>query len=98
MNVTKTISGSGMTVAVGGKIDSVSAPKLEKDLAASLDGITSLVIDMKDVEYISSACLRVLLYLQQIMDERGTMVIRNVPPAVESIFEATGFYNVVTVV
>lgn len=97
MNVKKEIDGNRMTVTVRGKIDSVSAPKLEQELVASLDGVTDMVIDMKDVEYISSACLRVLLYLKQTMDEQGTLVIRNVPPIVAAIFEATGFYSVVTV-
>ena len=97
MNAVKTVDGSKMEVAISGKLDAVSAPKFEHDIAASLDGITQLVIDLGDVDYISSAGLRVLLYLQQVMSEQGSMVIRNVPPIVSSIFEVTGFTDIVTI-
>ena len=97
MNAVKMITGSKMEVSVKGKLDAVSAPKFEADVTASLDGITELYINLRDVEYISSAGLRVLLYLQQIMNEQGKMVVRNVPQIVNDIFELTGFYEVVTV-
>lgn len=97
MNTVKNINGNRMDVTVKGKLDAVSAPQFEADITGALDGIEELVIDMSGVEYISSAGLRALLYLQQIMSEQGRMVIRNVPPIVRDIFELTAFYDVVAV-
>ena len=99
MNVKRTVSGSRMELALEGKFDAVSAPKFETEIAGCLDGITELDIDLGGVEYISSAGLRALLFLQQTMDEvEGTLTVRNVPAVVMSIFEITGFTGIVKVV
>lgn len=97
MKTVKNVNGNKMEVLLKGKLDAVSAPQLEADIAAALEGISELIIDMGDVEYISSAGLRALLYLHQIMSEQGKMVIRHVPPIVQDVFELTAFYDVVTV-
>lgn len=99
MNVKKTINSNRMELALEGKFDAVSAPNFESEISGCLDGITELDIDLAGVEYISSAGLRALLFLQQTMDEvEGTMTIRNVSEVVMSIFEITGFTDVVNVV
>ena len=80
MKVTKTVSGSRMGLAVERKIDAVSAPMLEAEIAGQLEGITEPDIDFGAVEYISSAVLHTLLYFQQTLDEvNGTLTVRNVP-------------------
>ena len=99
MNMEKTINGNRMELALEGKIDAVTAPKFEAEVSEQLDGITELDIDLRDVEYISSAGLRALLYLQQMLDEvDGTLTVRNVPEVVMSVFEVTGFDDIVKVV
>lgn len=99
MKVTKTINGSRLEAAVEGKIDAVTSPLLEEEIAGQLEGITELDIDFGAVEYISSAGLRTLLYFQQLLEEaNGTLTVRNVPKIVMTIFEVTDFTDVLTIV
>lgn len=99
MKVNKIISDSRMELALEGKLDAVTAPKFEAEISAQLDGITELDIDIGAVEYISSAGLRALLYLQQTMEEKsGILTVRNVPEVVMNIFEITGFNNIIKIV
>lgn len=97
MKIEKTQLGDRLEVAVNGKLDAVSAPQFEEEVASSLEGVRELVIDIAEVEYLSSAGLRALLYLQQLMSEQGQLIIRNVPPIVQDIFELTGFTEIVTI-
>lgn len=97
MKIDKDFRESTLEVTVQGRLDAISAPQFEEDVAGSLDGITKLVIGMGEVEYLSSAGLRALLYLQQLMEEKGELIIRDVPPIVKDIFELTGFTEIVTV-
>ncbi|SEF78164.1 anti-sigma B factor antagonist [Eubacterium ruminantium] len=80
-----------LTVTVEGRLDTLSSPELEEKLEDEIEGIEKLIFDFNDLEYISSAGLRVLLTAMQIMDEQGTMVVRNVREDVMSVFELTGF-------
>ena len=98
MKVKKTVNGNRMELMLTGKFDAVSAPKFETEIAGELEGITALAVDMSEVEYISSAGLRALLYLQQTMDEvDGTMTVSRVPEIVMQIFEVTGFNEIIAV-
>ena len=83
--------GDELTVAVEGRLDTLTAPELEKQLSSSLDGVAFLIFDFKGLEYISSAGLRVLLTAMQAMDGKGTMKVINVRETVMSVFEVTGF-------
>ena len=91
MAINKTIEGDHMTITPESRIDTNTAPELETIIKNSLDGITDLVIDLKDLNYISSAGLRVLLSAQKTMNRKGSMVIRNASSKVLEIFEVTGF-------
>lgn len=97
MKIDKVRSGNRLDIALNGRLDALSAPKFEEEAASSLDGITELVIDIKEVEYLSSAGLRALLYLHQLMSEKGSLIIRNVTPIVNEIFELTGFNEIITI-
>ena len=97
MTITKTADGSKLTIALGGLLDTVTAPDLERELKASLDGVTELTFDFENLEYISSAGLRVLLLAQKIMNQQGTMKIRNVREVIMEIFEVTGFTDILTI-
>lgn len=83
-----------LTVALDGRLDTTTAPQLDETLAQSLDGVTYLVFDMQDLEYISSAGLRVLLRAQKIMNVQGSMTIKNVSEDVFEIFDVTGFASI----
>ena len=99
MKVTKTVSGNRMEAVVEGKIDAITAPQLEAEPSGQLNGITELIIDFGAVEYISSAGLRTLLYLRQMLGEvNGTLAVRNVPRIVMNIFEVTDFHNIIKII
>lgn len=86
-----------LTVAIEGRLDTLSAPDLEKGLEPELAGITDLVLDLKDLEYISSAGLRVLLGLAQVMEKQGDMKVINPSDAVMDVFSVTGFDDILNI-
>ena len=97
LNIEKTTNGTALTVALTGRLDTTTAPNLEKELKESLDGVTALTIDMAALEYISSAGLRVLLSAQKIMNKQGEMKIIHVNDTIMEIFEVTGFSDILTI-
>lgn len=97
MNILKTVNGAALTVALEGRLDTTTSPKLEEDLRSSISGITSLTLDLEKLEYISSAGLRVLLAMQKIMNKQGQMLLRNVNEAVMEVFEVTGFADILSI-
>ncbi len=82
-----------LTITLAGRLDTMTAPELEARLESSLAGVTKLYFELQDLEYISSAGLRVLLTALQIMEEQGEMKIRHVSESVMEIFEITGFLD-----
>ena len=93
MEIEKNIKESELSVAVKGRIDTMTAPQLEQEL--SLDGITSLVFDLVDVDYVSSAGLRLFLSShKQMMKQGGKMVLRHLRPVVREVFDLTGFSDI----
>lgn len=95
MKIVKEKNGNELYISLEGRLDSTSSPDLEKEIQ-SLDGITSLIFDFKDLEYISSAGLRLILHSQKIMNKQGRMVVKNVRESVKDIFKITGFYDNLT--
>ncbi len=97
LNITKNTNASELTVSLTGRLDTTTAPELEKELKASLDGVTTLVIDMTALDYISSAGLRVLLSAQKTMNKQGEMKVVHVGETIMEIFEVTGFSDILTI-
>ncbi len=97
LNIYKETNGSNMTIALSGRLDTTTAPELESELKGSLDGVTALIMDFRELEYISSAGLRVLLSSQKTMNKQGSMVIKNVSDEVKEIFDVTGFSEILTI-
>ena len=97
MTINKSVTGTTLTVEVEGRLDTMTAPELERVLKDSLQGITELIFDFDALAYGSSAGLRVLLSAQKIMNKQGSMVIRNVCEMVMEVFEVTGFSDILTV-
>ena len=98
MTINKTAEDGKLTVVLEGRLDTFTAPDLEKELGESLEGIKDVVLDLKGLEYISSAGLRVLLSTQKKMNEtEGTMVVRNINDIVKEVFEVTGFDDILTI-
>jgi anti-sigma B factor antagonist len=98
LNTTKTIQNGKAAFALEGRLDTVTAPELEKELKASLEGLTELTLDFGKLEYISSAGLRVLLSAQKAMNKQGEMKLMNVNETIMEIFEVTGFSDILTIV
>ncbi len=97
MTINKTLNTTELTIALVGRLDTTTAPQLEAELKASLDGVDSLIMDFAELDYISSAGLRVLLSAQKVMIKQGTMVVRHVNETILEVFEVTGFMDVLTV-
>ena len=98
MTIQKSTDGSAMTVALRGRLDTVTAPELEAALADSLTGISQLVFDLSGLEYISSAGLRVLLAAHKAVGSQGgQMVVRGAGELVMEVFEVTGFTGILNI-
>lgn len=97
MNIIKEQNADELKIAVEGRLDTTTAPELEAELKASLDGVKSLVIDFANLAYISSAGLRVILSAQKTMNKQGKMVIKNVNDDIKEVFEITGFCDILTI-
>ena len=89
MDVKMNRDGDKLEIVIAGKIDTITSPELESKVS-ELEGVTDLVINLLDVDYISSSGLRVLIIMQNVMDDQGSMTIRYVSDSVREIFEATG--------
>ena len=98
MKFEKSPDGLSMTVKLSGEIDSINAPNLEEELLHKIDTIKNLTFDMTDLEYVSSAGLRVLLSTQKLMkNKNGNMIIKNVNDEVMDVFKVTGFIRLFTI-
>ena len=97
LNINKTKENQSAIVSLEGRLDTVTAPELEKELQALLPGLTELKLDFANLDYISSAGLRVLLSAQKVMNKQGEMTLTNVSEAVMEIFEVTGFTDILTI-
>lgn len=86
-----------LIVEITGRLDTITAPALDKTILENLGEIKSLTLDFKCVEYVSSAGLRVLLNSQKKMQQVGTMKIKNVCEEVMEVFEMTGFADILTI-
>ena len=96
MNLKTKKYGTTLNVIVSGRVDTATAPELEAEVKPQLDGVTSLILDFKDVNYVSSAGLRVLLSLQKKMMTQGEMKLLHVNDVVNDVFEVTGFDEILT--
>ena len=97
MNITTKKENGTLTITVSGRLDTVSSPELEKTLTENLSGVTTMIFDLAEMTYTSSAGLRVLLKAQKLMSSLGNMKLIHVPEAVMEILEMTGFTDILTI-
>ncbi len=97
MTIEQKKSDGKLTVELEGRLDTTTAPQLEEALKSAMEGVTELELDLKDLVYISSAGLRVLLAAQKVMNRQGSMVILNANEDLMEIFEVTGFTDILTI-
>lgn len=96
MNINKSANGTELTMAIVGRLDTVTAPEFEAEFKASIGGVESLILDLAELEYTSSAGLRVILMAQKIMNKQGKMIVKNVNESVMEVFDITGMADFMT--
>ncbi len=86
----KELKGTELLISLDGKLNTFTASNLEAELRQNIDGIETLGFDMKNLTYISSSGLRVIMKAEQIMSQNGKMILRNVQQDVMDVLEVTG--------
>lgn len=97
MTIEKKLNGESATLVVVGRLDTQTAPELEKELDTLVNGVTELIFDMSGLEYVSSAGLRIILKAQKIMNVRGSMKLTGVNDGIMEVFDITGFLDILTI-
>ena len=97
MQITKETENGVMTVFLKGKLDTGTSPLAESEIFADLDSADKLILDMKELAYLSSAGLRLLLKLQKTMKEKVGMTVRNANADITEIFDMTGFTSILDI-
>ena len=85
------------TIEIVGRLDTITAPSLDKTISEDLADTKNLILDVKSLEYISSAGLRVLLSAQKRMQKIGSMKLINVCEDIMEVFEMTGFADILSI-
>jgi len=86
--------GDSLTVALEGRLDTLSSPELEEHLEKNYPAITGLTFDLEKLDYLSSAGLRVILKAQKAMADKGGVLIRHANQLVMGVFTVTGFSDI----
>lgn len=97
MTINKVQEGNTLTIEVGGRLDTTTAPELERVLKDSYDGIITMILDMKELVYLSSAGLRTILVAQKQMNKQGNLIVRHVNDTIMEVFEVTGFNDILDI-
>ena len=97
MEIIKTAEDKKLAVEVKGRLDTTTAPELEAALKEAMEGIEELTLNFAELEYISSAGLRVLLATQKAMQGKGEMIVTGVNDIVMEVFEVTGFCDILNI-
>ena len=97
MTIKKHRQGAELTVMLEGRLDTASAPDLDAVVKNELLGVDTFILDLKKLQYTSSAGLRVILIAQKTMNKQGKMILKNVAEAVMEVFEMTGLSDLLTI-
>ncbi len=94
MKITKKQEGTTLTVILEGELNTQTAPSLEAELPADMEGVDNLILELSGLEYLSSAGLRVILAAQQGLEDRGGVTVLGASEEIKEIFEVTGFDDI----
>lgn len=97
MIIDKKIDQNKVILTIEGRLDTQTAPQLETAVDEILKDCAELILDLKEVEYISSAGLRIILKAQKSMNKQGSLKLRNVNETVMEVFDITGFLDILTI-
>jgi anti-sigma B factor antagonist len=96
VNVNQIDENGVLTISVEGSIDTLTASDFESKVIKALEGVKKLILDFAKVEYVSSAGLRTIILLNEKMEEKEGMTIKNINDEVRDVFEMTGFDELLT--
>ena len=97
LDINKTETENKLIIKLEGRLDTNTAPELNKTIQKDLKDINELIYDLSELIYISSAGLRVILLTQKIMSKQGSMKIINTQDMVMEVFNATGFTDIINI-
>ena len=97
MTIKETRAGDTLTISLTGRLDTLSAPELDSFLEKNCPAVDALILDLKDLDYISSTGLRVILKAQKALHDRGGVLIRNPNKIVSEVFAVTGFDKILRI-
>ena len=97
MTIERTVNGTVVTLKIVGRLDTSTAPALEAAIDGCSVDIKELVLDCSELEYVSSAGLRVILKAQKRMNAQGSMKLIGVNEAIMEVFDITGFADILTI-
>lgn len=97
MMIEKLSTDTGITLKIIGRLDTTTAPELEATVDGCIAGLKELVMDCSELEYVSSAGLRVILKAQKLMNAQGTMKVIDVNETIMEVFEITGFADILNI-
>ena len=97
MTIEKKIENGNVTIKVSGRLDTTTAPELEAALDEVLENTKELIFNLENLEYISSAGLRVILKAQKSMNTKGSMKLTGVNDSIMEVFDITGFLDILTI-
>ena len=97
MTIEKTITNASTSLKIIGRLDTSTAPELEASIDGYVAGINELVLDCSELEYVSSAGLRVILKAQKLMNAQGNMKLIHVNETIMEVFDITGFADILTI-
>lgn len=97
MTINKTKEGNVLTVSLEGRLDTMTAPELEAAVKDELDAVSSIVLDLKALEYVSSAGLRVILSIHKALAGKEGLIVKNPNETVSEVFEVTGFSDILNI-
>lgn len=98
MNIKQKRDCEKLTIFIDGRIDTTTSPVLQEYLQKELGGVKELILDFENVEYVSSAGLRVLLFAQKTMSSQGEMKVAHVNSDIMETFELTCFTDILTII
>ncbi len=97
LTIQTNLNGTTLIVKLKGRLDTITSPELEKKVKDEINDVTVLILDFAELFYISSAGLRVLLSLQNLMNTQNSIVVRSASAEIKDIFSLTGFGDVLKI-
>lgn len=98
LNIEKKEEETGLMVVLSGRLDTMTSPELNTVMEEEIPNRDTITLDLKELEYLSSAGLRVLLMSQQALAGKGGLKVKSVPPQIMTVFQMTGFQNVLEII